>query len=228
MVSRLAYIAGSVETMREVEILGDRWGREGQVESKGIGRLVRSRWDEDGLVFLLASPGWQYGGNAERLSACSMPGPRLTTQQDPEGPVTIRTSKFITNRLLNRRQFVLTVLHPTRPNVSRTELGEKLAALYKTDKERVSVFGMRTKFGGGVSHGFGLIYDDEDSQKKFEPKYRLVRVSWRLSVLASLCLCRWGRWRGTWFRRRSARDRNPALTLRRTVSLQRSRRRRGS
>ncbi|KAK8858854.1 hypothetical protein IAR55_003084 [Kwoniella newhampshirensis] len=94
---------------------------------------------------------------------------------DPEGPVTLRTTKFISNRLLNRRQFVLTVLHPTRPNVSRSELGEKLAALYKTEKDRVVVFGLKTKFGGGSSTGFGLIYDDEESQKKFEPKHRLVR-----------------------------------------------------
>ncbi len=91
--------------------------------------------------------------------------------------MTLRTSKFITNRLLNRKQFVLTVLHPTRPNLSRTELGEKLAGLYKTEKTRVVVFGLKTKFGGGSSTGFGLIYDDEESQKKFEPRYRLVRVS---------------------------------------------------
>ncbi|EIW67555.1 hypothetical protein TREMEDRAFT_40258 [Tremella mesenterica DSM 1558] len=94
---------------------------------------------------------------------------------DPTGPVTIRTSKFITNRLLNRKQFIITVLHPTRANVSRAELGEKLAELYKSEKERVVVFGMKTKFGGGSSQGFGLIYDDEESQKKFEPKHRLVR-----------------------------------------------------
>lgn len=49
--------------------------------------------------------------------------------------------------------------------------------MYKTDKARVSVFGMKTKFGGGVSQGFGLVYDDEESQKKFEPRHRLVRVS---------------------------------------------------
>lgn len=39
------------------------------------------------------------------------------------------------------------------------------------------MFGLKTKFGGGSSTGFGLIYDDEESQKKFEPKHRLVRVS---------------------------------------------------
>ncbi|EEB86695.1 hypothetical protein MPER_16256, partial [Moniliophthora perniciosa FA553] len=36
-------------------------------------------------------------------------------------PVTIRTRKFITNRLLARRQFVGDVLHPSRPNVSKEE-----------------------------------------------------------------------------------------------------------
>ena len=97
--------------------------------------------------------------------------------QDAAGPVTVRTSKFITNRLLNRKQFVVTILHPTRANLSRDELSDKLAALYKTEKKRVVVFGLKTKFGGGSTQGFGLIYDDEESQKKFEPKYRLIRVS---------------------------------------------------
>ena len=75
-----------------------------------------------------------------------------------------------------RRQFVVDVLHPGRPNVSKDELSEKLAALYKADKSRVVTFGLRTQFGGGRSTGFALIYDDEASQKKFEPRYRLVRV----------------------------------------------------
>ena len=90
--------------------------------------------------------------------------------------MTIRTRKFITNRLLARRQFVVDVLHPSRANVSKEELSEKLASLYKTDKQRVVTFGFRTAFGGGRSTGFALIYDDETSQKRFEPRYRLVRV----------------------------------------------------
>ncbi|RDX55867.1 40S ribosomal protein S24 [Polyporus arcularius HHB13444] len=96
-------------------------------------------------------------------------------QADNSAPVTIRTRKFITNRLLARRQFVVDVLHPNRPNVSKAELSERLAAIYKTEKDRVVTFGLRTVFGGGRSTGFGLIYDDEASQKKFEPKYRLIR-----------------------------------------------------
>lgn len=44
------------------------------------------------------------------------------------------------------------------------------------DLNCVFVFGMRTQFGGGKSSGFGLIYDNVEVAKKFEPKYRLVRV----------------------------------------------------
>ena len=38
------------------------------------------------------------------------------------------------------------------------------------------------QFGGGKSTGFGLIYDSLDAAKKFEPKYRLIRVSHRPST----------------------------------------------
>ncbi|PVG03365.1 putative 40S ribosomal protein S24 [Serendipita vermifera] len=94
---------------------------------------------------------------------------------DSNAPVTIRTRKFLSNRLLQRRQFVIEVLHPSRPNVSKAELAEKLAKTYQTDKARVVTYGFRTIFGGGRSTGFGLIYDSEEAQRKFEPKYRLVR-----------------------------------------------------
>lgn len=72
---------------------------------------------------------------------------------------------------------VVDVLHPSRPNVSKAELSEKLAAMYKADKARVVAFGFRTHFGGGRSTGFALIYDDEKSHRQNEPRYRLVRVS---------------------------------------------------
>lgn len=43
------------------------------------------------------------------------------------------------------------------------------------DEKCVFVFGLRTQFGGGKSTGFGLIYDNLEAAKKFEPKYRLIR-----------------------------------------------------
>lgn len=88
----------------------------------------------------------------------------------------IRTRKFITNRLLQRKQFVVDVLHPGRPNVSKTELKEKLGKMYNvTDLDSIILFGFRTHFGGGKTTGFGLIYDNVAAVKKFEMKYRLAR-----------------------------------------------------
>ncbi|GMF03133.1 unnamed protein product [[Candida] boidinii] len=89
--------------------------------------------------------------------------------------ITIRTRKVISNPLLNRRQFVIDVLHPNKANVSKDELREKLSELYKVEKDCVSVFGFRTQYGGGKSTGFGLVYNSIADAKKFEPAYRLVR-----------------------------------------------------
>ncbi|CAF9919792.1 MAG: hypothetical protein GOMPHAMPRED_001868 [Gomphillus americanus] len=93
-----------------------------------------------------------------------------------EQPVTLRTRKFIRNPLLGRKQMVVDVLHPGRPNVSKDDLRTKLSEMYKSSKDQVSVFGFRTQFGGGKSTGFALIYDSLEALKKFEPHYRLVRI----------------------------------------------------
>jgi len=112
------------------------------------------------------------------LATSSLDGPWADfCRLQSDAPVTIRTRKFITNRLLQRRQMIVDVLHPGRPNVSKKDLSEKLGQLYKADASRVVPFGFRTHFGGGRSTGFVLIYDDEPAQKRFEPRYRLVRVS---------------------------------------------------
>ena len=59
----------------------------------------------------------------------------------------------------------------------KAELKEKLARLYDVnDPNSIFVFKFRTHFGGGKSTGFGLIYDSVESAKKYEPKYRLIRV----------------------------------------------------
>merc|ERR1712029_952907 len=90
-----------------------------------------------------------------------------------DGTVTVRTRKFMTNRLLARRQMVVDVLHPAKASVPKTEIREKLAKLFKATPDRVFAFGFRTNFGGGKSTGFALIYDTMDQAKKFEPKFRL-------------------------------------------------------
>jgi small subunit ribosomal protein S24e len=68
--------------------------------------------------------------------------------------------------------------------VTQAELKEKLTKLYEVrDPQSIFVFRFRTQFGGGKSTGFGLIYDSVDSAKKYEPKYRLIRVSFLWTVL---------------------------------------------
>lgn len=100
----------------------------------------------------------------------------------------------MTNKLLNRRQFVsdslvsarprrdrpvchqvVDILHPGRSTVPKKEVREKLAKAYKTQPDLIFVFGFHTQFGGGKSTGFGLIYETLDHAKKIEPKHRLVR-----------------------------------------------------
>ncbi len=71
---------------------------------------------------------------------------------------------------------VVDVLHPGRANVAKEELQEKLSKMYDVkDSNCTFVFGLKTQFGGGKSTGFGLIYDNVEVAKKFEPKYRLIR-----------------------------------------------------
>merc|ERR1712113_767693 len=90
---------------------------------------------------------------------------------------TIRTRKFKQNPLLGRKQFVLDVIHPSMANVSKKDLATKLASMYKVhDSGCIQLFGFKTAFGGGRSSGFGLIYENKDKMKKFEPKYRLKRA----------------------------------------------------
>mmetsp|Transcript_86129 Transcript_86129/g.224679 ORF Transcript_86129/g.224679 Transcript_86129/m.224679 type:complete len:131 (+) Transcript_86129:98-490(+) len=90
---------------------------------------------------------------------------------------TVRTRKFKQNPLLGRKQFVLDIIHPSMANVSKADLAKKLAQMYKVhDHNCIQLFGFKTAFGGGRSSGFGLIYDNIDKAKKFEPRYRLKRA----------------------------------------------------
>ena len=89
--------------------------------------------------------------------------------------VLIKTSKMKRNPLLSRKQMVVDVIHPGRANVPKSELNDLLAGMFKGDSKLTITFGFRTKFGGGKSTGFCLIYDNEDAMMKFEPKHRMIR-----------------------------------------------------
>jgi len=70
---------------------------------------------------------------------------------------------------------IVDVIHPGRANVPRAELQEVVGNMHKTDAKLTVLFGFRTKFGGGKSTGFCVIYDNEEAIRKFEPKHRLIR-----------------------------------------------------
>jgi len=100
--------------------------------------------------------------------------------------VTVRTRKLLSNRLLQRKQFIVDVIHHGRANVSKEELKATISKTYKlADPQTVFLFGFKTQFGGGKSTGFGLIYDTVTAAKKFEPKYRLIRNGLSVKVPSS-------------------------------------------
>ena len=87
----------------------------------------------------------------------------------------IRARKFQKNPLLDRRQFILDIFHKDELDVSHDKVSQKVADKFKVGKDQIVLFGTKTKFGGGRSSSFCLIYDSLDSLKKFEPRHRLKR-----------------------------------------------------
>ena len=72
------------------------------------------------------------------------------------------------------------MIHADLPNVSKTDIKAKLAKMLKAKEDAIVVFGLKTKFGGGKSTGFALIYDNADAKKKYDMKKRLMNVSKKL------------------------------------------------
>ena len=89
--------------------------------------------------------------------------------------IVIRSRKFIKNKLLDRKQFIIDVVSPSAANVSKKEIAEEVAKKFKCSVENVVLFGFASKFGGGKASGFCLIYDNKDALMKFEPRFRKVR-----------------------------------------------------
>jgi small subunit ribosomal protein S24e len=69
------------------------------------------------------------------------------------------------------------MIHPEMANVPKSQIKAKLASIFKSKDENISIFGLKTKFGGGRTTGFALIYDSSDVRKKYDSKKNLRRVS---------------------------------------------------
>merc|ERR1712188_7401 len=89
--------------------------------------------------------------------------------------IVFRTRKFLTNKLLSRKQCVIDVFHREK-RATKEEIATEVAGKFNNDAENVVLFGFKTRFGGGRSTGFCLIYDNKDAKKKYEPTFRLRRT----------------------------------------------------
>merc|ERR1739848_77112 len=90
--------------------------------------------------------------------------------------VVVRARKFHDNRLLSRKQCVVDIWHNNAACASRQDIAETVAGKYRADAENVVLFGFKTRFGGGRTSGFCLIYDSKDARKKYEPIHRMRRT----------------------------------------------------
>lgn len=103
-------------------------------------------------------------------------GWRGATDLSRMAPVTMHVRKYIVNKLLDRKQFIVDLSHPGAKAPSRDEIKDLVAKQCSASNERVVIFGLHTKFGGGRTTGFGFVYDSKDAMMKVEPSHRLVKA----------------------------------------------------
>eukprot|EP00349_Pseudokeronopsis_sp_Brazil_P008497 CAMPEP_0202955670 /NCGR_PEP_ID=MMETSP1396-20130829/205_1 /ASSEMBLY_ACC=CAM_ASM_000872 /TAXON_ID= /ORGANISM="Pseudokeronopsis sp., Strain Brazil" /LENGTH=133 /DNA_ID=CAMNT_0049672335 /DNA_START=19 /DNA_END=420 /DNA_ORIENTATION=- len=92
-----------------------------------------------------------------------------------EKKFTLYCRKFLKNPLLSRKQLQIELIHADQANVAKEAIKTALAKKFNVKEEVISVYGLKTKFGGGRSSGFALIYDSLDAKKKFDIKTLLRR-----------------------------------------------------
>ena len=87
---------------------------------------------------------------------------------------TIRLGKIKNNRLLDRVQMVCDVFYEPKAKITKEMIKNKIARQFK--KPNVVIFSAKKAFGGGRIRCFAMVYDSEDSMKKYESAKRLARI----------------------------------------------------
>lgn len=67
------------------------------------------------------------------------------------------------------------MLHPEQSGVKKATIKAEMSKKFKASEDRIAVFGIRNKFGGGRSSCFVHVFDDLDSRKKYDTKANLAR-----------------------------------------------------
>ena len=79
------------------------------------------------------------------------------------------------NQILHRTEIEFEVEHLGMGSPNRIEVRDKLAALQSAKTELTFLRTMKTHFGKPQVHGLAIIYEDEETAKKLEPKYSQIR-----------------------------------------------------
>ena len=87
---------------------------------------------------------------------------------------TIRLGKIKNNRLLDRVQMVCDVFYEPRIKITKENIRKRIEKKFK--KPNVVIFNAKKAFGGGRIRCFAMVYDSEDSMKKYVSAKRLARI----------------------------------------------------
>ena len=72
--------------------------------------------------------------------------------------------------LLDQFLQVVELIHPEMSGVKKADIRAQMGKKFKVSEDRISVFGVKPRYGGGRSSGFVSIYDDLDARKKYDTK----------------------------------------------------------
>ena len=94
---------------------------------------------------------------------------------DKNSKFILYTRKIVNNPLLCRKQVAVELIHPESGSISKVLIKDKLSSMFKSKPECMSIYGLHTKYGGGRSTGFALIYDSAEVRAKYDMKMLLLR-----------------------------------------------------
>ena len=72
------------------------------------------------------------------------------------------------------------MIHPDMANVKKDDIKTQLVKKFNTKEDRITVYGLKTRFGGGRSSGFALIYNSKEDKVKYDSKTALKKVGFRI------------------------------------------------
>lgn len=79
------------------------------------------------------------------------------------------------NKLLNRRELVLSVHHGLEPTPNRDQIKAKIATLTGFEKERIVVENIISEFGLDKAKVLAKLYQSKEDALRYERKYQIDR-----------------------------------------------------